>query len=69
MEGVKVKDDSVLCEGSHWCPSCKVRVVADEYRRCAGCQRKWLYVYDSCVKAGWPDDLARCKANDSYPEG
>lgn len=50
----------------HLCPSCKVAVVPDRYQRCAGCQAKWWYVYDSCIGHGWTESLARCKADDSY---
>lgn len=61
MEAVKVK------EGYHICPSCKVAQVKDDFKLCFGCERKWWKVYDSCVGAGWPEDLARCRADDYYP--
>jgi hypothetical protein len=64
----EIEHENILSDKYHWCPSCKVRVVGNEYRRCVACQRKWGYVYESCRKAGWPGDLAICKANQSYPE-
>jgi hypothetical protein len=65
---VKVKHRADLLEGYHWCPSCNVQQVEDVYMRCFSCQRKWRYVYDQCLKYGWPKDLAIRKANGSYPE-
>jgi len=65
---VKVKHGAALLEGYHWCPSCGVQQVENAYRRCFSCQRKWGFVYNSCMKGCWPEDLAIKKANDSYPD-
>lgn len=56
------------CVGSelHLCPSCKIKMVSGDYERCYGCQAKWWKVYDECIGAGWPEDLARSRADDSY---
>lgn len=65
---VKVKRRVDLLEGYHWCPSCRVQQVENAYKRCFSCQRKWWFVYNSCMNGGWPEDLAIGKANDSYPD-
>ena len=56
-----------LPAGYHWCHSCKVHVVKDGYDLCFGCERKWQKVFKDCCDHGWPDDIARCKADDAYP--
>lgn len=66
MESVKVKVGSVLGEGFHWCPACKVRVVNNSYGMCYGCHLKWKKVYNDCCDHGWPCDIARCKADEVY---
>lgn len=64
---MEVNMEAVKVEGQHVCPSCKVRMVEDRYERCAGCKAKWDAVRNSCVNHGWPEDLARARADDSYP--
>jgi len=61
---IKSISQGVRCE--HLCPSCKVRFVDDRYERCVGCHMKWKKVYESCLNHGWSEDLARCRADDSY---
>jgi Uncharacterized protein involved in formate dehydrogenase formation len=65
---VKVKRRADPGEGFRWCPSCGHERIVAEYRRCYACQKKWNFVYQSCMNNGWPKDLAIKKANDSYPE-
>jgi len=68
LDSIKESPEEAMgCNGDHLCPSCRVRIVDDRYKRCFGCQAKWWKVFNDCVNVGWPDDYARLKADSVYP--
>lgn len=59
--------EAMSCNGEHVCPSCRLRLVSDRFKRCFACQRKWRKIFEDCVNVGWPDDYARLRADVFYP--
>jgi len=60
-------EEAMSCNGEHVCPSCRMRLVSDRFKRCFVCQRKWRKIFEDCVNVGWPDDYARLRADEFYP--